>query len=118
MIELGEQQRVHSPIEKGKTPVSLQEQWISQYGPLVAEQLRPEARYTLIRIGSAEFASTNADHYRRGLAQAWAAGFVPDPLPTATGRDLVQAAPNLRGVDLDLTDLSEADIASPRRRFS
>ena len=117
MIKFGEQ-GAHSPVRRGEVPGSLREQWTTQYGPLVADQLRPDGRYTLIRIGSAEFAYTDSDRYRAGLGQAWEAGFVPEPLPTATGRDLVQAAPNLRGVNLDLTDLTEADIASPRRRFS
>lgn len=117
MMQLREQD-IHSPPRTATMPVSSSEQWAAQYGPLVAEQLRPNARYTLIRIGAAEFAFTDLDRYLRGLGQAWEAGFVPDPLPTATGRELVETAPNLRGVDLNLTDLTEADVAPPRRRFS
>jgi hypothetical protein len=117
MIQLDERE-AHSSARPAKAVVSLHEQWTAQYGPLVADQLHPSARYTLIRIGSAEFAHTDLNHYLRGLGQAWAAGFVPDPLPTAAGSDLLEAAPNLRGVDVDLTDLEETDVAPRGRRFS
>ena len=117
MIQLGRED-VLSLERPEKALISLQEHWITQYGPLVADQLRPNVRYTLIRIGTAEFAYTDFDRYVRALGQAWEGSFIPEPLPSAADADLVRAAPNLRGVDLDLTDFSEADFAPPRRRFS
>jgi len=114
MLQLGQQ----APLGSAKEPVSLREQWTSRYGPLVAEQLRPDRRYTLVRVGSVEFAYTDYDRYLRALGQAWGAGLVPDPLPSTTGTQLLGITPNLRGVDLDLADLSDSDVAPPQSRFS
>ena len=117
MIRLGEQE-AFLPVVPGKEAISIHAQWTKCYGPLVAEQLDPDRKYALIRIGSTEFAYTGFDGYLRALGQAWEAGFVPDPLPTSKGRDLPEVAPGLCGVDLDLGDLSPSDLEPRPRRFS
>ena len=61
----------------------------------------PSHRYVL-RIGSVDFAYTTCDRYLRALGQAWAAGLVPDPLPSSGVRDL-------GGIDLDISALSHAE---------
>jgi hypothetical protein len=114
MIRVGEHE-TRSPLRSTNGPVSSRERWADLYSPLVAEQLRSSRRYTLVRIGSAEFAYTDFDRYLRALGQAWEAGFAPETIPTAMGRELVRVAPNLRGVDLDLTDLSLADVMPSAR---
>ena len=116
MIRLGEH-KTFPPAVPGEA-VSLYAQWTEAYGPLVAEQLDPAREYALVRIRSTEFAYTGFDRYLRALGQAWEAGFVPDPLPTTRGRDLPGVAPCLRGVDLDLGDLSSSDVEPRKRRFS
>ena len=116
MIRVGEHE-TRSPLRSTNGPVPSRERWAELYSPLVAEQLRATKRYTLVRVGAAEFAYTDFDRYLRALGQAWEAGFAPETIPTAMGRDLVEAAPNLRGVDLDLTDLSAADIQPSTHGF-
>jgi hypothetical protein len=56
----------------------------------------------------------------RALGQAWDAGLglVPEPLPSALGRDLLRVAPGLRGVDADLTGLEPSQVGPRRPRFS
>jgi hypothetical protein len=93
----------------------LREHWIDHYGALVAGQLRAECRYSLIRIGAAEFAYTTYDAYVHALGQAWRAGFVPHPLGAVTGDRLLEIAPNLRGVDADLTSLQASDVERSSR---
>jgi len=107
-------QEHESPVRPASARVSIHEQWTQAYGAPVAEQLHPERSYTLIRVGSVEFAYTSYERYLRALGQAWGAGFVPDPLPSACGRDLPTVAPNLLGVDSDLGVLAAADV----ERFS
>jgi hypothetical protein len=63
--------------------------------------------YSLVRIGSAEYAYTSYNRYVRALDQAWSAGLVPEPLPSTQGSELLNVARNLRGVDADLHDLAE-----------
>ena len=104
-----------SPAGLSRTP---HDQWLEQYGPLVAEQLEPERRYALVRVGVVEFAYSDYDRYLRALGQTWETGFAADPLPSSLGRDLPAVAPHLRGVDLDLTDLELSDIEPAGRRFS
>jgi hypothetical protein len=64
-------------------------------------RLLPDHRYALLRIGTVEFAYTTADRYLRALGQAWAAGYVADPLPSTMGRDISCRAASLGGVDVD-----------------
>jgi hypothetical protein len=116
MTRLSEQ-RVHSPAPTPQMPVSTNERWANSYGSLVSTQLRSDTRYALIRVGEVEFAYADFDRYLRALGQAWEAGLVPEPLPTTKGSELTAVAPNLRGVDLDLGDLSPDDVELSRGRF-
>jgi hypothetical protein len=84
--------------------------WVDRYGPLVGEQLQPTQRYSLLRVGAAEFAYSTYERYVSALAQAWDAGLVPQSLRAVDGAQLLEAAPNLRGVDLDLTGLQASDV--------
>jgi hypothetical protein len=80
---------------------------------LLARQLEPFRRYSIVRVGSAEFAYTRYDQFVQALAQAWDVGLVPEPRPSALGRELPEAAPLLRGVDLDLATVDPADTVPP-----
>lgn len=93
----------------------LRDLWIACYGGVVAAQLHPDRRYSLIRIGRIEFAYTGYDRYVAALKQVWAAGLVPEPLPSAEGAQLLDVAPNLQGVDSDLSDLRAADTERTSR---
>ena len=93
----------------------LRERWIDHYGPFVAEQLAPERRYSVLRVGLAEFAYSSYDAYVRALGHAWSAGFIPQPLGAITGDRLLDVAPNLRGVDADLTNLRGSDVERSSR---
>jgi hypothetical protein len=93
----------------------LHERWIDRYGPVLAEQLQPDQRYSLVRLGAVEFAYTTYDGYVRALGQAWSAGFVPQPLGLVEGSRLLEVAPNLRAVDADLSDLQPSDVERSSR---
>jgi hypothetical protein len=93
----------------------LNERWIDQYGQALAERLEPERRYSLLRVGAAEFAYTNYERYVRALDQAWGAGFVPEPLGLVEGSSLLEVAPNLRDVDADLAGLQASDVERSSR---
>jgi hypothetical protein len=108
----------HSPSDTPHQPSGLYERWAEQYGLAISAQLQADRRYMLVRIGSVEFAYTDHGHYLRALGQAWQGGFVPDPLPSSLGSELLEVAPHLQGVDSDLADLTPADVAEPRRRLS
>jgi len=95
--------------------VVLRERWIDRYGALVAEQLDPERRYSLFKLGAAEFAYTSYDGYVRALGQAWDAGLTPLPLGTVAGAGLLEAAPDLRGVDADLADIQASQVQRSSR---
>ena len=72
--------------------------------------LDPDRRYSLIEVAGALFAYTDFGHYLRGLGQAWRCGFVPKPLPSALGRELLELPARLRGVDADLSRLELSDL--------
>jgi hypothetical protein len=91
----------------------LRRRWIDRYGRLVAAQLEPDRRYSLIRVGSAEYAYTSYSHHVRALGQAWSSGLVPEPLPSTLGSELLDVAPNLKGVDADLDDVRAGDVERP-----
>jgi hypothetical protein len=93
----------------------LHERWIDRYGPVLAEQLQPDQRYSLVRLGAVEFAYTTYDGYVRALGQAWSAGFVPQPLGLVEGSKLLEVAPNLRALDADLSDLQPSDVERSSR---
>jgi hypothetical protein len=87
----------------------LRETWIDRYGPLVAEEIEADRRYSLVKFGTLEFAYSTYEGYVRALRQAWDAGFVPEPLGSAKGSRLLDTAPNLVGVDADLSALQASD---------
>jgi hypothetical protein len=92
--------------------------WIERYGPLVAEQLEPYKRYTLLRVGELQYAYTSYERCVQSLGDAWDAGLVPRlGRGGVRGVDLPDVAPRLQGVDSDLGELRPPDVAS-RRRFS
>lgn len=94
----------------------LRERWTASYGPLVAMQLEPERRYSLVRVGAAEYAFTDHDRYIRSLRHAWGAWLGAEPLRSATGAELPEVAPNLKAVDPDPDDVRPPE---PRQsRFS
>jgi hypothetical protein len=93
----------------------LRDRWRAVYGPDVAEALESDTRYSLVRVGEVDYAYTDYDAYVRALGQIWAAGLVADHCTGALGTELLDAAPNLRGVDLDLADMNPADGRAPVR---
>jgi hypothetical protein len=88
----------------------LDERWIDQYGQALAGRLEPERRYSLLRVGAAEFAYTTYDRYVRALDQVWSAGLVPEPLGLVEGSRLLEVVPNLRDIDGDLSELQASDV--------
>jgi hypothetical protein len=92
----------------------LRDRWTTGYGPAVAMQLEPDCRYSLVRVGAAEYAFTDHDRYVRSLRQVWGAGLVAEPLRSAIGAELHDVAPNLKAVDPDPDDLRPRG----RSRFS
>jgi hypothetical protein len=105
---------------RGKNAVAarVQKHWDTTYGPLLASQLEVGRRYSIVKVGSAEFAYTRYDQFADALARAWDLGLIPEPRPSALGSDLPGAAPRLRGVDADLggLDRSEFTRTVPRIR--
>jgi hypothetical protein len=93
----------------------LHESWIDRYGPALAGQLKPDQRYSVVRLGAVEFAYTTYDGYVRALGEAWSAGHVPRPLGLVEGSRLLEVAPNLRGVDADLSDVQPSDVERSSR---
>jgi hypothetical protein len=85
------------------------ETWIDRYGPLVADQIDADRRYSLVKVGALEFAYSTYEGYVRALREAWDAGFVPEPLGSAEGSRVLEAAPNLVAVDAELSDLQTSD---------
>jgi hypothetical protein len=107
------------PADTGQSSesIALELHWAELYGPTIAAQLEADRRYSLIAVGAVQFAYSDFGLYLRALGQTWDGGFVPEPMPSAPGRDLPEVAPNLQGVDAELGALTEADVAPPLRRF-
>jgi hypothetical protein len=97
----------HQPVESERLLAELRERWMAQYGPRVAAELEPDRRYSLVRVGSAEYAFTEYDRFVRALHHTWDSQLVPEHLPSVTGSELLDVAPNLQAVDPDLDDLPE-----------
>ena len=93
----------------------LDERWIDQYGQALAGRLEPERRYSLIRVGAAEFAYTTYDRYVRALDQVWSAGLVPESLGLVEGSRLLEVVPNLRDIDADLGEVQASDVERSSR---
>jgi hypothetical protein len=109
---------VTSGVEARPQPVHVRK-WLELYDPLVVEQLKPEERYSIVRVGGVQYAFTSYEAHVRALHQVWAAGLIPSSGPAAVrGADLPDFAPELKGVDVDLTDIQSADVGQRRRRFS
>lgn len=89
--------------EERRRAQEAERRWREVYGPEVAESLRWDARYWIVRVGEAEFAFSDYDGYVTALEEAWATGLVPDYGPSSVrGIDLPEAAPDLRAVDADI----------------
>ena len=87
----------------------LRDQWTNRYGPLRAERIEAERRYSLVDVGGLEFAYSAYEGYTRALRAAWDAGYVPRPKGSALGSQLRETAPNLVGVDAELSQLQTLD---------
>jgi hypothetical protein len=96
------------PVESDRLLAELRDRWIAQYGPRVAAQLEPDRRYSLVRVGSAEYAFTEYDRFIRALRHTWDSQLVTEHLPSVIGSKLLAVASNLRAVDPDLDDLPES----------
>jgi hypothetical protein len=70
----------------------------------IARRLEPDRRYSLVRVGDAEYAFTSYDRYVAALKHVWREGQIPEALPSATGSRLLEIAPNLRAIDPDLDE--------------
>jgi hypothetical protein len=104
------------PVGSDARLARLREAWIARYGPGVAAGLEPDRRYSLVKVGAAEYAFTSYDRYVAALKHVWNADQVPEPRPSALGSELIEVAPNLRAIDPDLDDLSAAG-RDDRSRF-
>jgi hypothetical protein len=73
------------------------------YSEDVIARLRWDARYSIIGIGTAEFAFSRYGDYVAALRAAWDALLIPRTGPGAIlGVDLPKFAPSLRGVDVQV----------------
>ena len=70
----------HQPVESERLLAELRERWMAQYGPRVAAELEPDRRYSLVRVGSAEYAFTEYDRFVRALHHTWDSQLVPEHL--------------------------------------
>ena len=111
--------RHRRPEGDSRRPLSeVRAEWQSLYEPVVVEQLDPRQRYSIVRVGTVQFAYTTYEGYITALSQVWEAGFVPASGHTGVlGTELPEAAPRLKGVDTDLTGLTGFDVEVRRRRF-
>jgi hypothetical protein len=97
------------PVESGRPVDELRDRWTAQYGPHVAARLERDRLYSLVRVGSAEYAFTGYDRFVRALRRMWDAQLMPETLPSVTGARLLDVVPNLRAVDPDLAELAELE---------
>jgi hypothetical protein len=95
----------HEQVASDGQVVELRQRWTARYGALVATQLEPDRRYSLVRVGSAEYAFTDYDRYVRALRHLWSSRVIPEPLTHVVGWDLLHLAPNLQAVDPDPAEL-------------
>jgi hypothetical protein len=71
-------------------------------------------RYSVVRVGDADFAFSDHDVFVAALGHVWDAGLVPEPRPSVTHPEL-RFLPKLRGVDVDLGELTRADVQREHR---
>jgi hypothetical protein len=102
----------HDPDPARSDPrvAGLRERWTARYGARIAAQLEPDRRYSLVKVGGTEYAFTSYDRYVAALKHVWSAELVPEPRPSALGSELLEVAPDLRGVDPGFDDLPAADV--------
>jgi hypothetical protein len=93
------------PFGSDQRLATLRERWIARYGPGLAARLEPDRRYSLVKVGAAEYAFTTYDRYVAALKHVWSAEQLPEARPSALGSELTEVAPNLRAVDPHLDDL-------------
>ena len=91
------------------------QRWIDHYGPVLAGQLDPGHRYSVVKVGIAEFAYTSYDGCVRALQQIWSAGLMPQSLRSVASSKLLEIAPNLRALDADLSGLQASDVERSSR---
>jgi hypothetical protein len=103
----------------GKDPArEAKRSWTERYGPLVAQQLEPYRRYTLLQVGDVQYAYTTYARCVGALREAWRTGLVPSLGRSGVrGVDLPDQAPRLEGVDSDLSGLRRSDTEPRQRRF-
>jgi len=95
----------------------LEEALTDAYGLSLARDIDPSRRYSIVTVGSFQFAFSTYETYMHGLEQIWEAGLVGEPAPSAFGHQLPGAAPNLRAIDPDLRILRTEDVQGPPKRF-
>jgi hypothetical protein len=98
------------PARSDPRVARLRERWTARYGPRIAAQLEPDRRYSLVKVGAAEYAFTSYDRYVAALKRVWSDEQVPEPRPSVLGSELLEVAPDLRGVDPGFDDLPVADV--------
>jgi hypothetical protein len=96
------------PVDPARRLAELRGRWVAQYGTRVAAQLDPDRRYSLVRVGSDEYAFTDYDRFTRALRHVWDSQLVPEPLPAVLGSELLDVASSLQAVNPDLDDLPES----------
>jgi hypothetical protein len=65
------------PVGGGAQVAELRERWTARYGALVAARLEPDRRYSLLKVGAAEYAFTSYDRYVAALKHVWSGDQVP-----------------------------------------
>jgi hypothetical protein len=91
-----------SPAGLISTP---RDRWFETYGPILAERLQANLRYSLVPLADGDLAAySQYQPCLRALAHLWEAGSVPGKLVSVRGEQLPDAAPDLRAVDLDVRE--------------
>jgi len=90
------------PVGGDARVAQLRERWTERYGARLAAQLEPDRRYSLLKVGAAEYAFTSYDRYVAALKHVWSGDQVPEPRPSVVGSELLEVAPNLLDIDPDL----------------
>ena len=88
------------PNDGDRELAELRARWIDRYGPLVAMQLEPDHRYSLMMVSGAEYAFTDYVRYVRALRRVWISGRSPSrwgPSPASTcSTSLPTCGPSIR----------------------
>ena len=106
----------HQLLGSEAQPETQDARWREAYGDAIASKLDRRGHYTLVSVGPVQFAFTSYDVLVRALAHAWDAGHVPTCGPGGVAAsELLERAPDLRGVDTDLGDLRPSDLERSSR---